>query len=228
METEDFYVGVLNFGGEGEETYTLNFPVCSEIEELKIGVKLGATIKKAPEYATKTPIVFYGSSITQGACASRPGNTYENILSRALDCDYVNLGFWGNALGEESMARYISSLEMSAFILDYDYNAPSVDYLNKTHERFFKIVREKQPNLPIIIVSAPKICCKGDDLERFNTVKRTFDNAVLGGDKNVRFLSGKDMLKGIEDVALVDNIHTGDCGFVRMADKLAQLLKEFI
>lgn len=227
METENYFESFLDVGGK-ERAYTLNFPVCSEIEELKIGVLSGSTVKQASEYKIKKPIVFYGSSITQGACASRPGNTYENILSRKLDCDYINLGFWGNAFGEENMARYISSINMSALVLDYDYNAPSEEHLIRTHERFFTIIREKQPTLPIIIVSAPKIAFKGDDFERFNVIKRTYYNAVLGGDKYVRFLSGIDMLKGYEDVVLADNIHLGDCGFSIIADNLIKILKEFI
>ena len=78
------------------------------------------------------------------------------MISRALDCDYVNLGFWGNAKGEEEMANYIATLKMSAFVYDYDYNAPSAEHLQATHEKMFKIIREKQPNLPIVILSAPK------------------------------------------------------------------------
>lgn len=208
--------------------YTLNFPVCSEISELLIGVKQDAKIQKATDYTISKPIVLYGSSVTQGACASRPGNTYANILSRALDCDYLNLGFWGNAMGEEEMARYISKLETSAFIYDYDYNAPSVQHLQATHEKMFKIIREQNPNLPIIILSAPKYYLNQTDKERLEIIKATYQNALASGDKFVRFISGKTMLEGIQDIALADNIHPTDVGFVSMAKFIAKELKEFL
>ena len=154
LETLESLINVQNNGKKTE--YTLNFPVCSEIAELYIGIKQGSAIQNAPQYTIKKPIVFYGSSVTQGACASRPGNTYENIISRALDCDYINLGFWGNAMGEPEMANYIAGLDMSAFVYDYDYNAPNFKHLELTHEKMFKIIRERNPNLPIIILSRPK------------------------------------------------------------------------
>ena len=98
--------------------YTVNFPICSSVKQLLIGITRGSVITHGKHYKMEKPVVFYGSSTTQGACASRPGNTYENIISRALDCDYINLGFAGNALGEEDMARYISKLDMSAFVYE--------------------------------------------------------------------------------------------------------------
>ena len=209
----------------GAKTYTLNFPVCSEVDEVYIGVDEGASIGQAPEYSIKKPIVFYGSSTTQGACASRPGNTYENMISRVLDADYINLGFWGNARGEEEMAEYIASLDMSAFVYDYDYNAPSVEHLLATHERMFEIIREKNPELPIVILSAPKYYLDEKMKKRLEIVKRTFHNAVAFGDTRVAFISGKTMLKRVKDSALADNIHPGDVGFFEMARCITKELR---
>jgi hypothetical protein len=172
--------------------------------------------------------VFYGSSTTQGACASRPGNTYENIISRALDCDYINLGFWGNAMGEDAMAEYIASLEMSAFVYDYDYNAPTPEHLDATHERMFKIIREKNPELPIVILSMPKYYLDENDRKRLEIIKRTYENALSEKDKHVAFISGKTMLEGVKDIALTDNIHPGDVGFSEMAKHVLTKLKDMI
>ena len=229
MDTLDAFESVLDVGERGDlKEYILNFPVCSEIVELYIGVKQGCQIAKAPEYAVKKPVVFYGSSTTQGACASRPGNTYENMLSRALDCDYINLGFWGNAKGEEEMANYIAGLEMSAFVYDYDYNAPSVEHLSATHEKMFKIIRERNPNLPIVILSAPKYYLNEKDEKRRFIIETTYKNALSNGDTLVRFLSGREMLEKVKDTALADNIHPGDNGFLCMAEHIENALKSLL
>ena len=75
--------------------YTIHFPLYSEVVSLEIGLCDGSSLLPARDYRTQLPVVFYGSSITQGGCASRPGNSYDNIISRDLDCDHVNLGFSG-------------------------------------------------------------------------------------------------------------------------------------
>lgn len=228
LDVIDCFEGVIDIDEKGVNEYTLNFPICSEIEELYIGVKEGCALKKSSGYSMQTPVVFYGSSITQGACASRPGNTYANMISRRLDCDYINLGFWGNAKGEAEMARYIAGLTMSAFVYDYDYNAPSVEHLASTHEKMFQIIRAQNPNLPIIIVSAPRPYPNETDMQRFAVVEKTYQNAVASGDKFVCYLSGAEMMKGIEDVVLADNIHPADVGFIYMAKYIGDALKELL
>lgn len=227
LDTVDVFESVLDVDGTLKE-YTLNFPVSSEVSEVYIGVKEGCTLTKAPKYTIEKPIVFYGSSTTQGACASRPGNTYENILSRALDCDYINLGFWGNAKGEEAIAKYIAGLEMSAFVYDYDYNAPSAQHLALTHEKMFKIIRESNPSLPIIILSAPKYYLNSEEEQRLAIVENTYKNALTNGDKAVCFISGKEMLASVKDTALADNVHPGDNGFLAMAGFIKKALQDLM
>ena len=228
LDTADTLESIVNIPDDmtGMQAYTLNFPVCSEVSEVYIGVDEGSIIGAAPEYSIRNPIVFYGSSTTQGACASRPGNTYESIISRTLDCNYLNLGFWGNAKGEEAMAEYIASLEMSAFVYDYDYNAPSAEHLDATHGKMFKIIRDKNPTLPIVILSAPKYYLDEEHKKRLQIIKRTFDDAVASGDTRVAFISGRDMLKDVKDIALADNIHPGDVGFAQIAKSVTYELKK--
>lgn len=229
LGTKDTFESIIYLDEDlqGQE-YTINFPICSSIKEIKIGLKEGSILKKATDYTIKKPVVFYGSSTTQGGCASRPGNIYENIISRELDCDYLNLGFGGNALGEESMARYIANLEMSAFVYDYDYNAPTPEHLEKTHEKMFKIIRKSQPNLPIIMMSAPKYYLNSEDEKRVAIIEKTYQNAIKNGDKNVRLIKGKDMLESVRDVAIADNIHPGDVGFNSIASFVIKALKEIL
>lgn len=227
--TKDVFESIIDLDDDlqGQE-YTINFPICSSIKEIYIGVKDGSILKKATDYTIKKPVVFYGSSTTQGGCASRPGNIYENIVSRELNCDFLNLGFGGNALGEEAMAKYIANLEMSAFVYDYDYNAPTPEHLKATHEKMFKIIRESQPTLPIIIMTAPKYYLNSEDEKRVAIIEKTYQNAINSGDKNVRLIYGKDMLESVKDVAISDNIHPGDIGFNSIASFVIKALKEFL
>ena len=229
MDTADTFESVIDIeDGQKFREYTLNFPVCSEVSELYIGVKQDSKIEKAAPYTIQKPIVFYGSSTTQGACASRPGNTYANMISRVLDCDYLNLGFWGNAKGEEAMARYIAGLEMSAFVYDYDYNADDAEQLQATHGRMFQIIREQNPDLPIVILSAPRYYLDEEMGKRCSIIKQTYQDAVAAGDCRVAFISGKEMLEEIKDITLVDNIHPGDVGFFYMAEHINQALKRLL
>ena len=227
IDTSDYLESMIEVAPTGTlQEYTINFPVSSEVEELFIGVKEGSRMESGRKYNIATPIVLYGSSVTQGACASRPGNTYANILSRELDCDYINLGFWGNAKGEEEMANYIAGLTMSAFIYDYDYNSPDAEHLQATHERMFRIIRERNPNLPIVILSAPKYYLNEKDEARLAIIEQTYRNAIQQGDKLVRFIAGRDMLESVKDTALADNIHPGDSGFICMAKFVKDALND--
>ena len=123
--------------------YDLYFPLYSSVKKLYIGVIKGSKFQAPKKYSSKLPIVYYGSSITQGACASHPGNEYQGHIGRALELDYINLGFAGKAKGEQVMAEYISTIPHSLFVMDYDNNAPTLEHLEKTHYAFYKTYRQK-------------------------------------------------------------------------------------
>ena len=180
-------------------------------------------------YATEFPVVYYGSSITQGASASKPSGAYQNLLSLFLNIDHINLGFSGNAKGEQSMADYIASLKMSAFVMDYDYNAPTPEHLKETHEPFFKTIREAHPNLPILILSRPKYYPNDEELLRRDIVRQTYENALSNGDKNVYFIEGNTLMSDeIKDLGTVDGTHPTDLGFFSMAKRIEPMLKEML
>ena len=126
---------------------TVHLPPYNPLTDLYIGIKKGSRIGTGAPYRSFAPVVYYGSSITQGACASRPGNAYPNMVSRAIGIDYRNFGFSGNAKGEEPMRKYLASLEMSAFVSDYDHNA-TTDVLRATHTRLYETIRASHPDIP--------------------------------------------------------------------------------
>lgn len=210
--------------------YMLNLPLYGGVSKLELGFPPDAVILPPRPHRVSRPICFYGSSITQGGCASRPGNNYCSLLCRAVDAEQINLGFSGNAWGEKAMADLIAELDLSCFVLDYDHNAPNVEHLEKTHERFFKIVRAAHPDLPIIILSKCDVDHRECDLHnkrRREVVMQTYLNAVAAGDRRVWFVDGRELL-GTEDrdACSVDGCHPNDLGFYRMFKAVLPVLKE--
>lgn len=205
--------------------YTINFPLYSGISELYIGLEDTASLLPPDPYKIEKPIVFYGSSITQGGCASRPGNSYESRVSRALSAEFINLGFSGSCRAEEEMAHYIKTLDMSAFVYDYDHNSRNPEYLASTHQKFFQLVREAKPELPILILSRPEAVLKGSALVSKEIIEKTFTDAKAEGDQNVYFLDGPKLMKLAGTDGTVDGCHPNDLGFYSMAEAVIAVLK---
>ena len=225
---KDTFEAVVDLPEGGLHIITVHFPLYSGVDELYIGTAEGCTLEQAPDYAVARPVVYYGSSITQGGCASRPGNCYQNILSRLLDCDHVNLGFSGSAKGEDAMAQYIAGLDMGAFVLDYDNNS-ELEELTERHEAFFRTIRARQPETPVLMLSRPKYHLDAEEQTRLAVVRRTYENAVAAGDKNVYFIPGPDLIEErVREIATVDGDHPNDSGFVSMAYAMKPVLEKML
>lgn len=212
------------------EQVTINLPRNEPLDFLNIGIEEGAHLLPALPYCWKDPVVFYGSSITEGGAASRPGNAYTSIVCRNLDCDYINLGFARSAKGEQTIARFIAGLKMSAFVLDYDHNAPSPQALKETHARFFRTVREVQPRLPIVMLSRPNFFrAPQDAAQRREVIRTTYEAARAAGDQKVWFIDGETLLAGPSPSnCTVDGIHPNDAGFQRMVQAVQPVLAEML
>lgn len=215
---------------EGMRHYALYLPLYNGFKEFMLGFSPEAKIEAGRTPRIEKPIVFYGSSITQGGCASKVGSCYTSILARRLDAAHINLGFSGSARGEENMAQYIASLDMSVFVMDYDHNAPTLEHLEATHEKFFSIIREAQPDLPIILMTKPDFD-NGADMNalRRSVVARTFAHALEKGDRNVYYIDGEQFFGNTDrDICSVDGCHPTDLGFVRMADVVEPVLRRIL
>ena len=210
----------------GMTEYVLNFPLYNNVTRLLIGVKKDSQWQQPRAYTNALPVVFYGSSITQGGCASRPGTCYQNFLSRALDMDYVNLGFSGNCRAEDTMIDYLAGLEMSVFVSDYDHNTPTVEHLAATHEKLYRGIREKHPDIPYVMLTKPDYHDTPHERARRAIVMSTYQKAIAEGDRNVYFVDGASIFAGDEsDACTVDGCHPNDLGFYRFAQALLPVLK---
>lgn len=233
-EITDGYESIVDFVGRDdfkerkEREFSIGFPLYSGVKKLYIGIEETAVLTKASGYKRQGRIVYYGSSITQGACASHPGNSYEAMISRRLNCDFLNLGFSGAAGGEVQIADYIAGLNMRAFVFDYDHNAPDLDFLKRTHKTFYDIVRKAHPQIPIVIVSRPEIKKRDMVDERFEIIKNTYLSAKNDGD-NVYLVDGRKIMVGIaDDSGTVDGVHPNDLGFYCMAKSIGDVLEMVI
>ena len=211
------------------EEVCVHFPAyCDVVYAVYIGLKKGSVIQEPKPFTYAKPVVYYGSSITQGGCASHAGNDYQSHLSRWLNCDFINLGFSGSGKGEQRIASYISTLDASVFVLDYDHNAPSVEHLQETHYPFYKTIREANPKTPIILISKPDIDNYPEVCEqRKAVIKETYQRAKKEGDKLVWFIDGATLFgKHERSSCTVEGCHPNDLGFYRMATTIYPVLKK--
>lgn len=227
------FSAVTEFPDRRMRYLTINFPMYNYVDDLLIGLEEGAALEAGLPYVNKKPVLYYGSSITQGASASRPGLAYPAIISRRLNCDYRNLGFSGNGKAEDTMIEYLAKQEMSVFVSDYDHNAPSVDYLARTHYKLYSGVRNAQPDLPIILISQPDFHTytqngteKTDEsIERRDVIIDTFRRARENGDKRVWYIDGEGFFNGPdEEDCTIDGSHPNDLGMMKMADNIHRVL----
>ena len=213
----------------------LYLPLYDGLVSLSIGVDSLSTIDQPfIDYPIrKRPVVFYGTSILQGGGASRPGMAHTNIISRRLNRECINLGFSGNALLDLEVAKVIAEVDASVFVLDFVPNA-SVEQMKERMETFYRIIRSKHPDTPVIFIEDPIFTHSRFDKRvarevkaKNETIAAIFQSIKKKGEKNIYLLSSKDII-GHDGEATVDGIHFTDLGFMRYAEVLYPLIKKHI
>nr|WP_261306432.1 SGNH/GDSL hydrolase family protein [Paenibacillus andongensis] len=215
---------------------TLNFPLYQGVEEVWIGLDREAQIAPPPAYVDNGKIIVYGTSITQGGCAARPGMAYTNILSRRINREFLNLGFSGNGKGEPELAYILSAIpDPACLILDYEANCVSTEMLQTTLPKFISIYRDKHPLTPILIISRITYAkdkfqdqMAQDRAERKQFQLQTVEREREMGDANIYFYDGSNLLGEDAHECTVDGVHPTDLGFLRMANGLAPVLQKIL
>jgi len=207
---------------------TIHLPLYNSIKIEKISLSPGAELQPPTAFALGKPIVYYGSSITQGGCASNPGLSYQAILGRRLNLDFVNLGFSGNGIGEAEVADAVAEIEATAFVLDYWAN-PNPDIYKRTLPPFVDTLRAKHPDVPIVITS-PFFNPGRERIQadKRKTAREFVDARRAAGDNNVHYVEGLEMIS--EDTAwgLVDGRHANSLGFYLCANGLEPHLRRIL
>ncbi len=229
------YEAALYEGEPIEQDVILNFPLYKGVKSLEVGVDDDAVLWP-PTPHRNGRIVVYGGSIDQGACASRPGMAYTNILSRWLDAEFVNLGYSGSGRAEDEVALAIREIpDVSMFVINTAGNCPGCEYLTEHFPRFIAILRERYPQTPILIYSLPKRPCDrfGHDHMMSNEAKAIRLEALFAErvacDRHFYFLraEGEPSFDGhvLEYETTVDGCHPNDYGFMLMAKELYTKIK---
>ncbi|EHQ62849.1 hypothetical protein PDENDC454_08115 [Paenibacillus dendritiformis C454] len=237
--TQDYFEAMLyDFPAAEMRHVTLNFPLYQGVKALAIGVDSEAAIEAPLPYRNDRKVIIYGTSITQGACASRPGMAYTNILSRRIPLEIMNLGFSGSGCGEPEMAHIITEIDNPAMlVLDYEANAINPDLLKQTLPEFIRIYRAAYPVVPILVISKMEFASESFvpdmrtlRLEMGRIQRETVEKLRQQGDSHLHFYDGSTLL-GTDETRFectVDGVHPTDLGFMRMADKLTPVFKQLL
>ena len=219
----------LHFGSSDEKDVVIDLPIFSEIKELSVILREGSELLAPSKYKIEKPIVCYGSSIVQGIGSGRPGTIYTNELSRRLDANVLNLGFGGAAKAEQPIMEYLAGLDMTAFLYDYDHNAPTPEYLEETHYKGYRIVRDRNPDLPILFASRPDYHFSdvATNERRRKIILASFERAKAEGDRKVWFVDGSKIYPtAARESCSNDGCHPNDLGYFFMANAFEAALRE--
>lgn len=225
------YVEIEGTRFEGKRNnYTINFPLYNNVSSVEIGICKGSCLEKGAAYRAINPFVYYGQSVTQGGCASRPGNSYQGFISRRFNVDFLNLGFSGSARGEQEIIDYICSLDMSIFICDYDGNEPNAQELRKMHYNVYECFRNAQPYTPCILISKASTHLFPEEAkERRRVIEDTYNRAIALGDKNIYYIDGSTLFAGLDySDCTVDLAHPNDLGFWRMGQVIGNVIEDIL
>ena len=220
---------ITNMPAEMKE-YKMYLPLYDGVTSLQVGIDSNSEIKK-PERNPKKPIVFYGTSITQGGCASRPGMAHTNIISRRLNTDCVNLGFSGNGRMERPVVEVISGIDAMFYVIECVPNMQPAE-VEKNVIPLVEILRSKHASTPIVFIEGTFYeksffddSVKNKIIEKNKILRSEYDKMVKSGIKNIFYVEFDNAI-GNDHEATVDGVHYTDLGFLRYADFLLLKFKK--
>ena len=223
------YELIKNMSSDFRE-YKLFLPLYDGVTKLEVGIDSTASIEKASPSAVK-PIVFYGTSITQGGCASRPGMAHTNIISRKLDVDCINYGFSGNGRMETPIVELISEIDAHFYVIECMQNMDS-EQVSERVRPLVDMIRSNHPYTPIVLVENMMYTTAFLDqtiettlIQENEALKNEFDKIIKRGTPNIFYIKdNKDFL--LDNEGTVDGVHLTDLGFLRYADYLIENFKK--
>lgn len=228
------FTGIEYEGDKREHRYTLFLPLYNEVEWLTIGTNEKASFRFEP-LSAELPIVAYGTSICHGACASRPGMAWTNILQRRMGRNVVNLGFSGNAMLESAVIDYLAGIDAKAYIIDAMPNAYTMaaEILPDTIVKAVKRLRAAQPHTPIILAdhlgypnSRAIKSRRENERHALKMLTEAYKRLQSEGVENIHYLTYNDI--ALPHDGTVEAVHTSDYGMVAYADAYEKLLRNIL
>ncbi|MBU4201449.1 MAG: SGNH/GDSL hydrolase family protein [Verrucomicrobia bacterium] len=212
--------------------FRLYLPLYKGLEKLELGFSHGSRILPPAPPALRKPVVFYGTSITQGGCAGTAANDYVSCVGRLLNIETINLGFSGNGKYEPEMAKLIGEIDAALFVLDYANIAGNL--LRRRLPPFASILRARHPRTPILLITPT--CYSAYDwssgnrthLDGVRDVMLMYYVRCRPKDRNLHLVDGYGLIPFGADSAHVDGGHPNDHGFRLIADRLAPLIEQIL
>ena len=239
--------GQLQMDWKPGETCLVNLPLYNGVKSFALGVDPAAKVE-APgprKSGVEKPVVFYGTSITHGGCASRPGLAFPSIVGRDLDVPIVNLGFSGSGVMEFEMSEHLARIDASCYVLDCLWNMGSTNgwsragrNVEENYEPFIRNLRAKRPDVPIVMAEMCDVYCGGPNAkDKFTRAlyeklkaedpswfARLFFGAEAKWD-NLVYLP-KDGMFADDREGTVDGCHPNDLGMCAMAKAFGKAVRE--
>ncbi|NMC06469.1 MAG: hypothetical protein GYA24_14730 [Candidatus Lokiarchaeota archaeon] len=240
------FLGFLNVDGDREHDYEIHFPYVSTVTLNALALENRRSNEEptialhARPYSTPGRVVFYGSSITHGANADRPGLIYPALVARDLNVDFINLGFGGCGKGEPVVADLLASIpDVAAYVLDWGINLCSTPEVNLIHDRYHPLLeklKNAHPDVPILLVNMQGSA--GGKLDKMmpgnleilrKEVRRVYDAEIATGNKKIWYLDGRDIFNGPGGFDFtIDRVHPHQGGFYKYAEKITPIVKEML
>jgi lysophospholipase L1-like esterase len=219
---------------KAQREYMLYLPLYNGVSSVEVGIAKDASLSTLPRGEQNArPIVFWGTSITQGGCASRPGMVHTAILGRSLNVPVVNLGFSGNGQMEPEVAALMAEIDAAVYVMDCLPNCTAAQVTERTAP-LVAIVRKSRPTTPIVLVEdrtyADAFLVPGRASRNASSraaLKAEYEKLIAKGEKELYYLAG-DKLLGADGEDTVDGSHPTDLGFMRQADAMEKVLAPLI
>ncbi len=203
----------------------VNLPLYNGIASFSLGMATNATIEALPPRASgiNKPVVFYGTSITHGGCASRPGLSFVNIAGRKLDVPVVNLGFSGSGKMEFEMSEHLADIDASCYVLDCLWNMDD-KLVEKNYEPFIRNLRSKRPGVPIVMAEQCDVHNNPQN-SKDKFIHGLYNRLIAEGWKNLVYLPKTNMMPP-DSEGTVDGCHPNDHGMIFLGNAFSKSIAE--
>ena len=221
-----------NLHNKGNE-FRLYLPLYNEVTSMYIGIPAGNEFHFISETGER-PVVVYGTSIAQGACASRPGMAWTNYMQRITDTPVVNLGFSGNGQLEEPLFKALSEISAQLYIIDCMPNMTGerTALIQERIKAGVKMLREHN-NTPILLIEHDGYMggeasnARKKEYEKTNQELRSvYEQLCNDGITNLHYLTQKEL--GLNSDSQVDGVHASDWGMAMYAKSIGKKVNHIL